>query len=87
MFVHELKRQKEKKSNDQQKWMGKSDISVMTADHSVIKVWKCHQRSTGYQLSTMAVWSAVIFVLDPRISIQRDAQSVTWKEMSRTQQT
>ena len=38
MFVHELKRQKEKKSNDQQKWMGKSDISVMTAYHSVIKV-------------------------------------------------
>ena len=38
MFVHELKRQKEKKSNDQQKWMGKSDMSVMTADHSVIKV-------------------------------------------------
>ena len=38
MFVHELKRQKEKKSNDHQKWMGKSDISVMTADHSVIKV-------------------------------------------------
>ena len=50
MFVHELKRQKEKKSNDQQKWMGKSDISVMTADHSVIKVWKCHQRSAAYQL-------------------------------------
>ena len=38
MFVHELKRQKEKKSNDHQKWMSKSDMSVMTADHSVIKV-------------------------------------------------
>ena len=31
MFVHELKRQKKEKSNDQQKWMGKSDMSVMTA--------------------------------------------------------
>ena len=30
IFMHELKRQK-KKSNDQQKWMGKSVMSVVTA--------------------------------------------------------
>ena len=34
----------------------------------------------------MVVWSAVIFLLDSKSSIQRGAQNVAWKEKYRTQQ-
>ena len=36
--------------------------------------------------STMVLWSAVIFLLDSKSSIQRGAQNVAWKEKYRTEQ-
>ena len=53
-LVYELKRKKKRKRQViRKKWMGKSDMSLMTAHQmiSVIKVrWKCHQRPAACQL-------------------------------------
>ena len=60
----------------------------LSNDQSVIKVWWSLTRDQPNVscCSTMVVWSAVIFLLDSKRSIQRGAQNVAWKEKYRTQQ-
>ena len=53
-LVHKLNRKKKRKRQViRKKWMGESDMSLMTAHQmiSVIKVWwRCHQRTVACQL-------------------------------------